>query len=112
MLLQPATAAGGQPPLGLVGPRALYPQEVEVVLGAPLSEGVEEVHLLAVLMEGEEAQLGFEGVVAQDHHCLSDSVWPSLVLTSADFEDVVCTKVAVAPAKVRSCLPLLWVDLS
>lgn len=49
---------------------------------------------------------------AQDHRHLSDSVWLSLALTSADSEDVVCTKVAVAPAEARSCRPLGWVSLS
>lgn len=51
------------------------PQEVEVVLGAPLLEEVEEVFLLAVPMEEEEEPpaLGVV-VVAKDHHPLSDSV--------------------------------------
>ncbi len=67
-------------------------------LGAPLLEGVEEVHLLADLMEeAEEEVLGPGVAAAQDHHPLSDSVWLSLALTSADSEDVVCTKAAVAP---------------
>lgn len=71
---------------------------MEVVLGAPLLEGVEEVHLLAVLMEEvEEEVLGPGVVAAQDHHPLSDSVWLSLALTSVDFEDAVYTKAAVAP---------------
>lgn len=66
-------------------------------LGAPLWEEVEEVRLLVVLMEEEEEPLGPGLVVAQDNHPLSDSVWLSPALTSVDFEDVVCTKVAVAP---------------
>lgn len=69
-----------------------------MVLGAPLLEGVEEVRLLAVPKEeAEEEALGPGVVAAQDHHPLSGSVWLSLALTSVDFEDVVCTKAAVAP---------------
>lgn len=110
MLLQLVTAEDGQPPLGLGGSQASTLQEVEVVLEAPLSEGVEEASLLVVLMEEEEELIGLGVVVVQEYHPLSDSVWLSLALTSADFEDVVCTKVAVAPAKVRTCLLLLWTD--
>lgn len=68
-----------------------------MVLEVPLSEGVEEASLLVVLMEEVEELIGLVVVVAQGHHPLSDSVWPSLALTSVDFEDAVCTKVAVAP---------------
>lgn len=82
----------------LKGDLPLPPQEVEVVLGAALLEEVEEVCLLVVLMEEAEEPL-VPGVVvaAQDHHPLSDSVWLSLALTSVDFEDAVCTKVAASP---------------
>lgn len=54
------------------------------------------MRLLVVLMEEEEEPLGLV-VAVQDRHHLSDSVWLSLALTSAGFEDVVCTNVAVAP---------------
>ena len=66
-----------------------------MVLGVPLLEGVEVVSLSVVLMEEEEELL--RGMVALDHRHLSDSFWLSLVLTFADSEDVVCTKVAVDP---------------
>ena len=66
-----------------------------MVLGGPLLEGVEVVSLSVVLMEEEEELL--RGMVALDHRHLSDSFWLSLVLTFADSEDVVCTKVAVDP---------------
>lgn len=68
-----------------------------MVLGAPLLEGVEVVSLSVVLMEEEEEPLFPRGMVALDHHYLSDSFWLSLVLTFADSEDAVCTKVAVDP---------------
>lgn len=68
-----------------------------MALGAPLLEGAEEVPLLVVLMEEEGEPLVPRVVEAQDHHHLSGSVWLSLALTSVDFEDVVCTKVAVVP---------------
>ncbi len=68
-----------------------------MVLGAPLLEEEEELSLLVVLMEEEGGMFDSGVVAAQDHHPLSDSVWLSLALTSVDFEDVVCTKVAVAP---------------
>ncbi len=67
-----------------------------MVLEAPLSEGVEEASLLVVLMEEVEELIGLVVVVGQGHP-LSDSVCSSLALTSVDFEDAVCTKVAVAP---------------
>lgn len=66
-----------------------------MVLGAPLLEEVEEVSLL-ILME-EEEELLVLGVAALDHYLLSDSVWRAHFSTSEDFEDVVCTKVAVCP---------------
>lgn len=68
------------------------------MLEAPLLEEVEEVGLLVDLMEEEEEPL-VPGAVepAWDHHLLSDSVWLSPALTSGDFEDAVCTKVAAAP---------------
>ena len=68
-----------------------------MVLGVPLLEGVEVVSLSVVLMEEEEELLFLRGMVALDHRHLSDSFWLSLVLTFADSEDVVCTKVAVDP---------------
>lgn len=79
------------------------------MLGAHLSEGVEEVRLLVVLMVEEEEVRGPgpEVVAAEGHHHLSGSVWLSLALTSVDFEDAVCTKAAAAPVKVRTCR-LLW----
>ena len=66
------------------------------MLGAPLLEGVEEVSLLLILME-EEGELLALGVAALDHYRLSDSVCRAHFSTSEDFEDVVCTKVAVCP---------------
>lgn len=69
-----------------------------MVLEVPLLEGVEEVCLSVGLMEEEEEELtGPKVLAAGDHRPLSDSVWLALALTSVGFEDVVCTKVAVAP---------------
>lgn len=67
-----------------------------MVLGASVLGVVEEVHLLSALTE-EAVLRELRLVGGRDCHPLSGSVWLSLALTSVDFEDVVCTKVAVSP---------------
>lgn len=73
----------------------LFRQVGEAVLEARLLEGVEEVCFSVVPMAEEVGDFGVK--VAQGHLPLFDSVWLSLASISADFEDAVCTKAAVAP---------------
>lgn len=79
----------------------MHRQEVEVVLEARLSEGVEEVSLWVDLTEEEEEEQqrpsdpAWVAVVVQNCQHLYGTVSLSLAV---DYEDAVCTKTAVYPA--------------
>lgn len=79
----------------------MHQQEVEVVLEARLSEGVEEVSLWVDLTEEEEEEQqqpsdpAWVAVVVQNCLHLYGTVSLSLAV---DYEDAVCTKTAVYPA--------------
>lgn len=104
VLLQPATAGDGLPPLDLEEPQAL--QVVAVVLEVLLWVEVEEVHFFLVLMV-VEVRCPWVGL-SQVHHYLSVSVWLFLASTSANSLDAFYTKVAAAPAKVGMSRLLSW----